>query len=392
MPSPAPTVEERIIHSQPSWVIASDQVELAVTKLGGHMAPVTFFRAGERPVQPYYISPWQDENVSVPVPVLAPLRGDFFCLPFGGNTKSFRGETHPPHGEACGGSWSLEGCVTRGKVVTLELGFETRARPGHIRRELSLVAGHNVVYSRTLVEGFAGPAPFSHHAILSVPERERALLCSCSPFWRGLTYPMDFGSPAAGEYQSLAPGATFRDLAKVQSIFRGRPPEDCTAFPTRPGFCDLVQTFERPAKRDASRPSWVTVVNTEEGWLWFAFKDPRQMPGRIFWMENRGRYNAPWNGRNACLGIEDGCMYFDLGLVESCGTNPVSRLGVKTCAEFGGETPVDIRYVQGVARVPRNFGRVRDLVFGKRSVVFHSANGRRVKVPVAHEFLSFEEL
>jgi len=326
MPSPLPTVEDRLIHSQPSWVIANDEVELAITKLGAHMAPVTFFRTGKRPVRPYYISPWQDENVCVPAPVLGPLRGDFFCLPFGGNAKSFRGEKHPPHGEACGNPWSLEGCESRGRVVTLKLDFETSARPGRIRRELSLVEGNNVVYSRTLVTGFAGPAPISHHAILAVPQRERTMLCSCSPFWRGCTYPVDFGSPAVGEYQSLAPGKTFRDLAKVPSIFRGRPAEDCTAFPTRPGFCDLVQVFERPAKRKSNCLSWVTVVNTEEGWLWFALKDSRQMPGRTFWMENRGRHNPPWNGRNACLGIEDGCMYFDLGLVESCETKPDARI------------------------------------------------------------------
>lgn len=76
-------VETRRIHSQPSWLIRNDEVELAVTQLGGHMAPVTFYRASRRPVQPYYISPWQDERVRVPAPVLRPLRGDFFCLPFG---------------------------------------------------------------------------------------------------------------------------------------------------------------------------------------------------------------------------------------------------------------------------------------------------------------------
>src|SRR4051794_39017502 len=55
------------IHSQPSFVLASDQVELAVTRVGGHMAPVTFHRLSDRPVQPYYISPWQDEPAQ-PVP------------------------------------------------------------------------------------------------------------------------------------------------------------------------------------------------------------------------------------------------------------------------------------------------------------------------------------
>ena len=60
------------IHGQPSYVIRTPEVELAVTELGGHMAPVTFYRGAAKPVQPYHISPWQDERPkSVPVPVLA---------------------------------------------------------------------------------------------------------------------------------------------------------------------------------------------------------------------------------------------------------------------------------------------------------------------------------
>src|SRR5947208_15940031 len=50
----------RTLHSQPSFVIGTKQVELAVTQLGGHMAPVTFFRDTAQPVRPYYISPWPE--------------------------------------------------------------------------------------------------------------------------------------------------------------------------------------------------------------------------------------------------------------------------------------------------------------------------------------------
>ena len=32
-------------------------------------------------------------------PVIRVLRGDFFCMPFGGNEGSFRGERHLVHGE-----------------------------------------------------------------------------------------------------------------------------------------------------------------------------------------------------------------------------------------------------------------------------------------------------
>jgi len=64
------------------------------------MAPVTFFRNTSHPIQPYHISPWQDEApIEMPAPVLKTLRGDCFCLPFGGNSEAVAGEKHPPHGE-----------------------------------------------------------------------------------------------------------------------------------------------------------------------------------------------------------------------------------------------------------------------------------------------------
>ena len=48
----------KTIAGQPSWILANRQVELAVTELGGHMAPVTFYRNTTGPVQPYFISSW----------------------------------------------------------------------------------------------------------------------------------------------------------------------------------------------------------------------------------------------------------------------------------------------------------------------------------------------
>ena len=61
---------KRRIDSQPSWVIQNANVKLAVTELGAHMAPVTFDRNSPRPIQPYYVSPWQNEKAQDLPPVL----------------------------------------------------------------------------------------------------------------------------------------------------------------------------------------------------------------------------------------------------------------------------------------------------------------------------------
>jgi len=90
---------KRIIHGQPSWRLASTDVEAFVTEMGGHLGPVTFDRKG-RKLQPYSVAPWAEEQTdpSLP-PILKALRGDFFCLPFGGNATPFGREKHPVHGE-----------------------------------------------------------------------------------------------------------------------------------------------------------------------------------------------------------------------------------------------------------------------------------------------------
>ena len=89
------------------------------------MAPVTFLRDSGKPVQPYHVSPWQNEGLKdFPAPVLASLRGDWFCIPFGGNGAEFRGEKHPPHGEVAGSEWALVDSKRSGTTTTLVLAFE----------------------------------------------------------------------------------------------------------------------------------------------------------------------------------------------------------------------------------------------------------------------------
>ena len=81
--------------SQSGWCLSNDKVEVFVTKNGGHMAPVLFCKDSSKSIQPYYISPWQNEHIEVPHPPDTPLgalRGDFFCMPFGANINPYKGD------------------------------------------------------------------------------------------------------------------------------------------------------------------------------------------------------------------------------------------------------------------------------------------------------------
>lgn len=382
----------RTIHSQPSFVFGDGQVEVAVTEIGGHAAPVTFYRGTDKPVQPYYISPWQDEkHAQMPAPVLVPLRGDFFCLPFGGNAEASNGEKHPPHGEIVGNKWTSAGVKTSGKVSTLTLTIDTKVRKGRVTKELSLVDGQNAVYSRHTIEGFAGPAPLGHHATLAMPEKEGAIRIATSAFRFGMTCPSLFGNPRDGEYQALLPGANWTDLTKVPVWIKGGADADLTRLPARYGFADLIQIYNEPWDK-TNGPAWTTATNAEGGYVWFSLKDPAVLASTVFWMENHGRHGHPWNGRNNCLGLEDVTAHFADGLAASTRENALTREGVKTSIELKAGEPFVVNYIQGVVRIPAAFDVVKTLEFSPGEVTFVSVSGHRVTAPVRHEFLKTGKL
>ena len=378
----------RSVHSQPSAILATKDVEVAVTTRGGHMAPVTFFRSSDRPVQPYSVSPWQDEApLPMPAPVLVTLRGDFFCMPFGGNSAEVAGEKHPPHGEIVGELWEVVGTKQAGDVSTLTMEIDTKVRKGRVIKELSLVDGQNAVYSRHTIEGFAGRAPLGHHATLAMPEKEGAVRIATSPIRFGMTCPGVFSDPKQREYQALLPGAKWTDLAKVPVAWKGAADADLTRLPGRYGYADLVQLVNESSEKTGG-PAWTTATFPADGYLWFALKDPAVLTTTVFWMENHGRHGHPWNGRNNCLGIEDATAFFADGLAASVGDNLLSKEGIATAVTLTADKPTTVNYIQGVVRIPEGFENVKTLEFAPGEVTFVSTTGQRVTAPVRHEFLA----
>jgi hypothetical protein len=390
--SAAAEVDLRDVHSQPSVVLATREVEVAVTLKGGHMAPVTFYREGTSPVQPYHITPWQNERpVTMPAPVLVVLRGDFFCMPFGGNSDEVAGEKHPPHGEIVGDPWSVVGSRKTGDVTTLTMGIDTKVRKGHVTKELSLVDGQNAVYSRTTIEGFAGRVPLGHHATLAMPEKEGAVRIATSALRFGMTCPSLFSDPRQREYQALMPGAKWTELSKVPVAWKGAPDADLTRLPGRYGYADLVQVANE-SWETTKGPAWTTATYQDAGYVWFALKDPAVLCSTVLWMENHGRHGHPWNGRNNCLGIEDVTAFFADGLAASSRDNVLTKEGVATTVDLSADKPTAVNYIQGVVRIPHGFENVKTLEFLPGEVAFISVTGKRVVAPVRHEFLKTGKL
>jgi hypothetical protein len=376
--------EFRTIRGQLSWVLRSSSVELAVTHLGAHMAPVIFEADSAGGIEPYAISPWQGETEGLPAGGSElPLRGDFFCLPFGGGPAQ-DGELHPPHGATSSAMWTLVEECTIGDRHTLTVSMDTPVRSGRVTRTYELQDGHNAIYGTTSIQGFVGPATLGHHAVLDLPSTEGGLLLSSSPMRAGFTYPKPFGRPEEGSYQSLAVNRSFRDLHRVPSILRGVGPVDCSVYPARRGYTDLLQIAQKPQR---NQPCWIAAVNTEANYLWFALKDPSILPSTIVWIENRGRHRPPWSGRNCSLGLEDVCSYFDLGIKAAMNPNPFQQRGVPTFHRLTADNPFMVRYIQGAVRTPMGFGRVKEVEFLEDEIAFLDEMGKRLNTPVRHCFV-----
>ena len=161
------------------------------------------------------------------------------------------------------------------------------------------------------------------------------------------------------------------------------PPADCSSFPLRTGYTDLIQLFKKPS----ATPAWTAATCRKYGYLWFSMKDAAVMPGTVFWISNKGRHGFPWNGRNRCLGLEETCSYFAEGLAPSSRPNTITKAGFPTAIELSPERPTTVNFIQGAVKIPPGFENVEDVEFGPHKATFISTTGKRVVVDVNHGFL-----
>jgi len=367
---------------QPSWRIATREVEAFVTETGGHLGPVTFRIRGKN-IQPFSIAPWAGERTPSELPaMLKVLRGDFFCLPFGGNATPYQGEQHPPHGETANRRWTLE-AASPGQ---LHLSMQTKVRTGRVDKHLSLRRGHTAIYERHIISGMTGPMSFGHHAMLRFPDAEGSGLLSTSRFRRGHVSPYPLEQPSARGYSCLRAGAVFHSLERVPT--QTGESTDLSRYPARRGFEDLVLLDADERQSFA----WTAVAFPAEGYLWFALKDPRVLRQTIFWLSNGGRHYPPWNGRHInVMGIEDVTSYFHYGLAESIRKNPLTTDGRVTSHQLQPGQPLTVNYIMALAPIPPDFGRLAVIqpAADGQSVQLVSDNKHRVVVPLDLGFLGF---
>jgi len=375
----------RTILGQPSWRVATSEIEAYVTALGGHLGPVTFDRQGKK-LAPFSVAPWHSEKLDPSTPnILRVLRGDFFCCPFGGNAKPFGKEKHPVHGESANLPWKLETLVNGASESAIHLSLRTKARPGRIDKLIWLFRGQPAIYDRHIISGASGPMDFGHHAMLKFPDEIGSGIISTSRFVHGQVYPGEFEDATAGGYSILKRGAIFDDLKKVPQLDGGT--ADLSHYPARKGYEDLVMLLA-----DANQPiAWTAVSFPKQRYVWIALKNPRVLRGTVLWHSNRGRHYAPWSGRHVgVLGLEDVTAYFHDGLAESAARNPLNKLGFPTAFKLDPKNPLAVNYIMACLPTPAGFDGVKAIEPDDAGelVTLISQSGKRVKAKIDVNFLA----
>ena len=288
------------------------------------------------------------------------------------------GEWHKTGCVLCAQNCGLEVLVEDNRMVKVRPDKDNQRSEGYVCRK-----GLNVIYHQHELTGFSGRMSMGHHATLAPPAKG-VLHISTSPLRFGQTSPRAAAHAMDAEYYALGPNRRFRQLSRVPTVWKDEPHTDCSVFPAREGFVDILSVYARAS----TTPAWTCATAPEAGYLWFALKDPAVLPATTMWMENHGRHGAPWSGRNCCIGLEDVCGYHAEGLKASVQKNDINAEGIPTCHTLSKHKSTVVNTIQGVVRIPRRFDKVKRLRFEKNAITFTAHSGKQVTVPVHHSFIA----
>jgi len=371
------------IRGIPSYTLRNGDISVYITIQGGHLT--ADFTLGKRKVTPFYFCPWSEEKKGPKIPwVVHILRGDFFCLPFGGNESPYDGKRYPAHGKTANDDWDFEVLETKESEKNLQVVMDLDYNEGKVKKIIALREGEPVIYDSHIITGYKGKTSLGHHHTLQFPEKEYSGYLDITEPITGFTAPTAFENPEAGGYFLLKPGIEIRDRSKIECL-DGRT-FNLTRYPTPKGFED-VSLFISDPKKDFC---YSAISIPEKGYCYFQLKDPSVLAETLLWMSNGGRHYQPWSGRvSAVLGVEEITGYFHYGRKESVEKNLLRERGFKTYVEMDGVSPFEVRMIYGVIQVGDDFKGVEDIVQKDDSnITILGRGGERIDVPCRISFLS----
>jgi len=354
------------VHGAPCVHLENDVARVDITMTGAHIAPAVFL-LGERWVSPYSLPPWLPAHATDHDPILAHLRGDFFCLPFGAQ------EDGPLHGEVSNNTWSIDAADATG----VEMSIDTQDSNAHFTKYVHLELGQRALYQQITSRGLDGDWNYGMHPTLDLSGlADQQGRISTSPMAHRSVNPTVFSDPARGEHQILQIGAEFEDLSAIPRI--DGTTLDLSRYPTPEAHEDLVMLVNDP---ESGPLGWSGVVF--DGYAWLALKDIRALPMTLLWQSNGGRSQAPWNGQHVGrLGVEDVCSFFATSR-EAALNNFLGDQGFTTYKSFDQTHQLDFSTVHVVFEIPADFDIIESVTpLGDSQLDVRSRSGSNVVVDV----------
>jgi hypothetical protein len=333
-----------------SWSIAWSHGRATVHAGGGALGHCEFRLEDGRLAEPFHEAPWIGQGRSVEPPILANLRGDLLCLPFG---RPYDASDNLPepwatavtrtpadsvsgglsesdeylHGYCANSDWSLVSGSEQSLVIKLEYPQDSCILS--VTRTVLPVPGKPALdVSVEILARRICARPVGFHPNFALRGKPGSFRIEPGSFAFGLTHP-----GADGVTQAKA-NARFERLAAVPVSAGGT-----GSFDRLPFAEDREEILQLCGINGSMR-----LVDDSTQVAWTLSWDPTKLPSCLLWMSNRGRHFEPWNGENLCVGVEPVASAFDLGTAAAVNVNPISEEGVHTAIKLTPETPFVLGY------------------------------------------------
>lgn len=290
-----------MIEKEAFYHLAWAHGEVTVRAVGGMIAPVEFDLGGGHRISPLHVAPWKAEGLS---PLMAGLRGEWPCLPFGPvRVPDNLPPGWPPrtlengwdHGYCSNHAWELAACSDSMLSLAIEL---PEADPvARLERHIRVQADAPAIEVELVIHPRrAAVIPFALHPTFVVPTEGVEIVGD--GYAAVHTYPMQ---PEPG-VSRLRPG-------RIASSLKALPAEDgstldVTRLPLPFKTEELLQVAD-------CKPPFVLRYPAQRAEVLLDW-DTTHLPDALLWISNGGRSHAPWDGTHYALGIEPNNSCFDL--------------------------------------------------------------------------------
>ncbi len=357
---------------------------------GGHVAEFRFkARSRMDVVNPLWVPPWRsiepyrykeqlhsrEYGPLIEGKCLSGIAGHSLCLDYFGLPSQEEVEQGLSlHGEAPSSKWTMKkASVSRTKVI-LTMAAELPLAGLNFRRSIELRKGETVAYFHEVVRNEKKMDHFFHwaeHVTLGPPflSQEDAVVTLSGSRAKSFRHGYDEGKALLASNREfewpLAP------LANGGTVDLSRP------FPTDGlGFVIAILV-------DRNREfGFVAATNRKLGIVIAYCFRRHDFPWVTVWEENRAVSAPPWRGRTRARGLEFSTTPF-----------PAARREAFSLGEFFGESTLThvpalarktTRYVGFLARVPMDFGCVRDIRIEQNQFILHgSISTQPIAIPAS---------